>query len=166
MDEYGIAAALLPLATAFCRKLCTGVIQFAYTCIQVNFVRFSKHRELCGTKNFSFFKEHPVWQNQQFWEAVFYQDVQREIRSLYLESSASARCFMNNTSGSRDLSHHQKFDELPKSRIFHLISSPQGTEFSLRDKSWYIRGQEPSALEIAAEQMRLWPTIDSGEYSL
>lgn len=35
MDEYGIAAALLPLATAFCRKLCTGVIQFAYTCIQV-----------------------------------------------------------------------------------------------------------------------------------
>lgn len=36
MDEFGVAAALLPLATAFCRKLCTGVIQFAYTCIQVN----------------------------------------------------------------------------------------------------------------------------------
>ena len=36
MDEHGVAAALLPLATAFCRKLCTGVIQFAYTCIQVN----------------------------------------------------------------------------------------------------------------------------------
>lgn len=35
MDEFGVAAALLPLATAFCRKLCTGVIQFAYTCIQV-----------------------------------------------------------------------------------------------------------------------------------
>lgn len=35
MDEHGIAAALLPLSTAFCRKLCTGVIQFAYTCIQV-----------------------------------------------------------------------------------------------------------------------------------
>lgn len=35
MDEHGVAAALLPLATAFCRKLCTGVIQFAYTCIQV-----------------------------------------------------------------------------------------------------------------------------------
>lgn len=116
MDEYGIAAALLPLATAFCRKLCTGVIQFAYTCIQ----------------------EHPVWQNQQFWEAVFYQDVQREIRSLYLESSAAAKCFMNSSTTSRD-----------------------GTEFSLRDKSWYVRGQEPSALEIAAEQMRLWPTLDA-----
>ena len=35
MDEYSVAYALLPLATAFCRKLCTGVIQFAYTCIQV-----------------------------------------------------------------------------------------------------------------------------------
>lgn len=34
MDEYGVAAAILPLATSFCRKLCTGVVQFAYTCIQ------------------------------------------------------------------------------------------------------------------------------------
>lgn len=34
MDEQGVAGALLPLATAFCRKLCTGVIQFAYMCIQ------------------------------------------------------------------------------------------------------------------------------------
>ena len=40
MDEYGVAAAILPLATSFCRKLCTGVVQFAYTCIQ----------------------DHPVWQ--------------------------------------------------------------------------------------------------------
>lgn len=41
MDEYGVAYALLPLATAFCRKLCTGVIQFAYTCIQVGKVRWT-----------------------------------------------------------------------------------------------------------------------------
>ncbi len=47
MDEYGIAAALLPLATAFCRKLCTGVIQFAYTCIQV-----------CNLENASGVREH------------------------------------------------------------------------------------------------------------
>lgn len=40
MDEHGVAAALLPLATAFCRKLCTGVIQFAYTCIQVRYLYF------------------------------------------------------------------------------------------------------------------------------
>ncbi|CAG2066707.1 unnamed protein product, partial [Timema podura] len=73
MDEHGVAAALLPLATAFCRKLCTGVIQFAYTCIQ----------------------EHSVWQNQQFWEAAFYQDVQRDIKALYLprvvDTSPSSR---------------------------------------------------------------------------
>lgn len=37
LDEFGVAAALLPLANSFCRKLCTGVIQFAYTCIQVSF---------------------------------------------------------------------------------------------------------------------------------
>ena len=40
LDEYGVATALLPLAASFCRKLCTGVVQFAYTCIQ----------------------DHPVWQ--------------------------------------------------------------------------------------------------------
>lgn len=62
MDEHGVAAALLPLSTAFCRKLCTGVIQFAYTCIQ----------------------DHLVWKNQQFWEAAFYQDVQTQIKALYL----------------------------------------------------------------------------------
>lgn len=27
-----------------------------------------------------------MWQNQQFWEAAFYQDVQRDIKALYLES--------------------------------------------------------------------------------
>lgn len=35
LDEHSIAAAMLPLATAYCRKLCTGVIQYAYMCIQV-----------------------------------------------------------------------------------------------------------------------------------
>ena len=38
------------------------MIQFAYTCIQ----------------------EHAVWANSQFWEASFYQDVQHQIRQLYL----------------------------------------------------------------------------------
>ncbi len=44
------------------QKLCTGIIQFAYTCVQ----------------------EHAVWGNQGFWEATFYQDVQLQIRQLYL----------------------------------------------------------------------------------
>uniref|UniRef100_A0A4W5KDN8 SET binding factor 1 n=1 Tax=Hucho hucho TaxID=62062 RepID=A0A4W5KDN8_9TELE len=50
MDEHGIAAILLPLVTAFCRKLGAGITQFAYCCVQ----------------------EHVVWTNMQFWEAMFY----------------------------------------------------------------------------------------------
>ncbi|XP_034168951.2 myotubularin-related protein 5 isoform X1 [Pangasianodon hypophthalmus] len=63
MDEHGIAAALLPLVTAFCRKLGGGITQFAYSCVQ----------------------EHMVWTNMQFWEAMFYSDVQNHIRALYLD---------------------------------------------------------------------------------
>ncbi|XP_037303486.1 myotubularin-related protein 5 [Manduca sexta] len=105
IDEHSIAAAMLPLATAYCRKLCTGVIQYAYMCIQ----------------------EHQVWTSQQFWEAAFYQDVQKDIKALYLPSPT----------------HHQR------------VPSP-------RDDEEYIsllKAQEPSALEIAAEQMRLWPSL-------
>uniref|UniRef100_A0A6Q2YPU6 SET binding factor 1 n=1 Tax=Esox lucius TaxID=8010 RepID=A0A6Q2YPU6_ESOLU len=64
MDEHGIAAALLPLVTAFCRKLGAGITQFAYSCVQ----------------------DHMVWTNMQFWEAMFYSDVQNHIRALYLEA--------------------------------------------------------------------------------
>ncbi|XP_062990510.1 myotubularin-related protein 5 isoform X2 [Elgaria multicarinata webbii] len=64
-DEHGVAAALLPLVTAFCRKLSPGITQFAYSCVQ----------------------EHLVWTNLQFWEAMFYCDVQNHIRALYLEGN-------------------------------------------------------------------------------
>ncbi|KAL1459921.1 hypothetical protein WDU94_011868, partial [Cyamophila willieti] len=124
MDEFGVAAALLPLSTAFCRKLCTGVIQFAYTCIQ----------------------EHPVWQNQQFWEAAYYLDVQRDIKALYLESSSS------NKYSNMGMSYHPSSPRGPND-----LSNNNNT------KDWTNRlppSQEPSALEIAAEQMRLWSTID------
>uniref|UniRef100_A0A8V5GDY3 Uncharacterized protein n=1 Tax=Melopsittacus undulatus TaxID=13146 RepID=A0A8V5GDY3_MELUD len=87
MDEHGIAAALLPLVTAFCRKLSPGITQFAYSCVQ----------------------EHVVWTNIQFWEAMFYCDVQNHIRALYLDNK-----------------------------------EPQ---------------EAKSALEIASEQLRLWPTM-------
>ncbi|RVE52555.1 hypothetical protein evm_002949 [Chilo suppressalis] len=105
LDEHSIAAAMLPLATAYCRKLCTGVIQYAYMCIQ----------------------EHQVWTSQQFWEAAFYQDVQRDIKALYLPSPT----------------HHQR------------VPSPREDEEYLS----LLKAQEPSALEIAAEQMRLWPSL-------
>ncbi|XP_072945453.1 myotubularin-related protein 5 [Epargyreus clarus] len=105
LDEHSIAAAVLPLATAYCRKLCTGVIQYAYMCIQ----------------------EHAVWTSQQFWEAAFYQDVQRDIKALYLPSPA----------------HHPR------------VPSPREDEEYIS----LLKAQEPSALEIAAEQMRLWPSL-------
>lgn len=98
LDEHGIAAALLPLATAFCRKLSPGVTQFAYSCVQ----------------------EHVVWSTPQFWEAMFYADVQTHIRALYLEPAE---------------------DQDPS----------QGGEAPAQD--------ERSALDVASEQQRLWPTL-------
>uniref|UniRef100_A0A8B9T5F9 SET binding factor 1 n=1 Tax=Anas platyrhynchos TaxID=8839 RepID=A0A8B9T5F9_ANAPL len=98
MDEHGIAAALLPLVTAFCRKLGPGITQFAYSCVQ----------------------EHVVWTNIQFWEAMFYCDVQNHIRALYLDSNEE-----NHT--------EEESTEEPQ--------------------------EAKSALEIASEQLRLWPTM-------
>ncbi|KAL4617971.1 myotubularin-related protein 5-like [Arapaima gigas] len=94
MDEHGIAAALLPLVTAFCRKLGAGITQFAYSCVQ----------------------DHMVWTNMQFWEAMFYSDVQNHIRALYVE-----------------------LDEYEQPSL-HVQNGR-------------------SALEIASEQRRLWPTL-------
>ena len=96
---------------------CVGIIQFAYTCIQ----------------------EHAVWQNQQFWEAAFYQDVQKDVKALY-----TARC-----DGVRG----------------ELLASPTSPRDN-KDYNWTNRRsilnrvQEPTALEIAAEQMRIWNSID------
>uniref|UniRef100_A0A8C9W162 SET binding factor 1 n=1 Tax=Scleropages formosus TaxID=113540 RepID=A0A8C9W162_SCLFO len=96
MDEHGIAAALLPLVTAFCRKLGAGITQFAYSCVQ----------------------DHMVWTNMQFWEGMFYGDVQNHIRALYVDED------------------EQLSPEKPQA----------------------VRGGR-SALEIASEERRLWPTL-------
>ncbi|XP_028278967.1 myotubularin-related protein 5 isoform X6 [Parambassis ranga] len=101
MDEHGIAAALLPLVTAFCRKLGAGITQFAYSCVQ----------------------EHMVWTNMQFWEAMFYSDVQNHIRALYLETD----------------------DEEQQNNSEHQDGSGSRRKIS--------------ALELASEQSRLWPTL-------
>ncbi|XP_018108307.1 myotubularin-related protein 5 isoform X3 [Xenopus laevis] len=95
LDEHAIAAALLPLVTAFCRKLSSGITQFAYSCVQ----------------------EHLVWTNMQFWEAMFYGDVQNHIQALY--------------------------------------SSPEDTTPNPDE----FEEEERSALELAADQCRLWPTL-------
>uniref|UniRef100_A0A670I5J0 SET binding factor 2 n=1 Tax=Podarcis muralis TaxID=64176 RepID=A0A670I5J0_PODMU len=103
-EEYNIAAALLPLTTAFYRKLAPGVSQFVYTCVQ----------------------DHPIWANQQFWETNFYSDVENQIRSLYLSA---------------------KEDNNPQ----HLKQKVSGDAPSgILDRT---------AMDLAAEQMRLWPTL-------
>uniref|UniRef100_A0A8C3B2E5 SET binding factor 1 n=1 Tax=Cyclopterus lumpus TaxID=8103 RepID=A0A8C3B2E5_CYCLU len=68
-------------------KMGAGTTQFAYSCVQ----------------------EHMVWTTMQFWEAMFYSDVQNHIRALYLETDEGE--------------------------------------------------QEISALDLASEQSRLWPTL-------
>ncbi|XP_019113408.1 myotubularin-related protein 5 isoform X1 [Larimichthys crocea] len=100
IDEHGIAAALLPLVTAFCRKLGAGITQFSYSCVQ----------------------EHMVWTTMQFWEAMFYSDVQNHIRALYLETE-------------------------------------EGDQQNSEQQDGSGSGREISALELASEQNRLWPTL-------
>ncbi|KAI5738379.1 hypothetical protein M8J77_006210 [Diaphorina citri] len=129
MDEFGVAAALLPLSTAFCRKLCTGVIQFAYMCIQ----------------------EHPVWQNQAFWEAAYYQDVQKDIKALYLEASSSKYNGMS-------MSSYHPSSPRAGSDLTNNNHPPGSLGSHPLSKECRI-SQEPSALEIAAEQMRLYPNL-------
>jgi myotubularin-related protein 5/13 len=104
---HDVAASLLPLSAAFCRKLCPGVIQFAYSCIQ----------------------GHGIWKNQSFWEQAFYQEIQANIKNLYVNRPIER----NNWSGTQS-----------------IMNSP----YDLRMLT------EQSALEIAAEQMMKWPTMD------
>ncbi|XP_011919209.1 PREDICTED: myotubularin-related protein 13 isoform X4 [Cercocebus atys] len=103
LEEYNIAAALLPLTSAFYRKLAPGVSQFAYTCVQ----------------------DHPIWTNQQFWETTFYNAVQEQVRSLYLSAKEDNHA-----------PHLKQKDKLPDNQY-----------------------QEKTAMDLAAEQLRLWPTL-------
>ncbi|KFQ27480.1 Myotubularin-related protein 13, partial [Mesitornis unicolor] len=103
-EEYSIAAALLPLTTAFYRKLAPGVSQFAYTCVQ----------------------DHPIWTNQQFWETTFYSNVQNQVRSLYLTA--------------KDDNH--------------------AVQLRQKEKNSVVPDQDKTAMDLAAEQLRLWPTLN------
>uniref|UniRef100_A0A8C6XNC8 SET binding factor 2 n=1 Tax=Naja naja TaxID=35670 RepID=A0A8C6XNC8_NAJNA len=111
-EEYNIAATLLPLTTAFYRKLAPGVNQFAYTCVQ----------------------DHPIWANQQFWETTFYSDVENQIRSLYLSTKVD---------------NHPQYLKGPSEPL---------KIFQEQDMLSY-QGQEKTAMDLAAEQLRLWPTL-------
>ncbi|XP_050410421.1 myotubularin-related protein 13 isoform X2 [Patella vulgata] len=129
MDEHGVAASILPLATAFCRKLCTGVIQFAYTCVQ----------------------DHAVWANLAFWEQSFYQDVQKQIRQLYLPYYEEHLVSERQREGS-------KSPQSPADSHDTSWSRSIGDGYR-RTAGGKYRHREIGALEIAAEQLRVWPTL-------
>uniref|UniRef100_A0A7M4FTI6 SET binding factor 1 n=1 Tax=Crocodylus porosus TaxID=8502 RepID=A0A7M4FTI6_CROPO len=110
MDEHGIAAALLPLVTAFCRKLSPGVTQFAYSCVQ----------------------EHVVWTNIQFWEAMFYCDVQNHIRALYLESTEENHAGEQRANPSLEIASEQLrlWPTMSREKQQELIQKEESTVFS------------------------------------
>ncbi|XP_066503261.1 myotubularin-related protein 13 isoform X2 [Hoplias malabaricus] len=122
-EEYTVAAALLPLTTAFYRKLAPGVNQYAYTCVQ----------------------EHPIWTNQQFWEATFYSEVQNQIRALYLNTSENKQLITAKLKGplppaapsesertAMDLAAEQLrvWPSLSKEKQQELVKSEESTVFS------------------------------------
>uniref|UniRef100_A0AAQ4QKL2 SET binding factor 2 n=1 Tax=Gasterosteus aculeatus aculeatus TaxID=481459 RepID=A0AAQ4QKL2_GASAC len=118
-EEYTVAAAVLPLSTAFYRKLAAGVNQFAYTCIQ----------------------DHPIWTNQQFWEATFYSEVQSQIRALYLntpqvednlpiELSAAAGGAEEHTAMALAAMQLRSWPGLSKEKQHELVKNEESTVFS------------------------------------
>uniref|UniRef100_A0A8C5B1C3 SET binding factor 2 n=1 Tax=Gadus morhua TaxID=8049 RepID=A0A8C5B1C3_GADMO len=106
-EEFTVAAALLPLSTEFHRKL-AGVKQYAYTCVQ----------------------DHPIWTNQQFWEATFYSEVQNKIRSLYL-SSAEEKVGRAEEHTAMDLAAEQlrAWPCLSKQKQQELVKNEESTVF-------------------------------------
>uniref|UniRef100_A0A8C2JA38 SET binding factor 2 n=1 Tax=Cyprinus carpio TaxID=7962 RepID=A0A8C2JA38_CYPCA len=108
-EEYTVAAALLPLTTAFYRKLAAGVDQFAYTCIQ----------------------DHPIWTNQQFWEATFYSEVQNQIRALYLTAPEEKQLITSERTA-MDLAAEQlrAWPSLSKEKQQVLVKNEESTVFS------------------------------------
>ncbi|XP_070199867.1 myotubularin-related protein 13-like isoform X2 [Littorina saxatilis] len=133
LDENGVAYNILPLATAFCRKLCTGVIQFAYTCIQ----------------------DHAVWGILSFWEQSFYMDVQKQIRQLYLPQYEEHLVSEKSRDGPRS-------PMTPRENGDHALSWSRSSSTASEGRkscSMALKPREIGALEIAAEQLRVWPTV-------
>jgi myotubularin-related protein 5/13 len=108
--QYEIAASLLPLGISFCRKLSSTAMQFAYTCIQ----------------------GHNIWKTSSFWEQAFYQEVQGNIKNLYVKKPVEK--------------NHQ--NDSSSFNVHKANSNECGVL------------QEPSALEIAAKQMMDWTTTE------
>ncbi|CAF3453250.1 unnamed protein product [Rotaria sp. Silwood1] len=131
IDEHGIAYMMLTLATTFHRKLSEEATQFIYTEIQ----------------------RHAVWTNMQFWEMSFYSDVQLQIRNLYLSHEDSNQINVEVSTVTDSLSTSST------DTVTHQVSTTTTiNESSSNENSFHHNGpiiHEKTAIEIAAEQMRL-----------
>lgn len=127
IDLNGVAAKILPLAMEFCRRLCTGVIQFAFTCIQ----------------------DHPVWSNQQFWESSFYLDVEKDIRALY--GSNDQRAVSEEREGQQD-NAELKSAPSSTSTLNRAILEAGGTECT--DSGLEVASKQHQIIERLSEARR------------
>ncbi|XP_074605890.1 myotubularin-related protein 13-like [Acropora palmata] len=148
MSNTSVAAALLPLTATFCRKLNAGVHQFAYTCVQ----------------------DHPVWERQQFWEEAFYADVETQIKQLYVDEEAPKANAEDTTDrvqqriSRSSLTPRAKHRSFSKSRdnISQLVRD-SGSSNELENIAQQEQKPVPSALSIAAKQLKKWPNYSKME---
>uniref|UniRef100_A0A673CZA4 SET binding factor 2 n=1 Tax=Sphaeramia orbicularis TaxID=375764 RepID=A0A673CZA4_9TELE len=100
---------LIHRVVSILQKLAAGVNQFAYTCIQ----------------------DHPIWTNQQFWEATFYSEVQGQIRALYLNTPEKGS-ITDDDQTAMDLAAEQlrSWPSLSKEKQQELVKNEESTVFS------------------------------------
>lgn len=134
LDEHGVAYFILPLTSAFYRKLNNNTIdQCIYTRLQ----------------------QHDVWSNMLFWEMAFYTDVQRSIRPVYLSNEEFAaeqekdQTVINNNTAAAALGEIEVYGD--------QTQAPVNTSTSL---NLYSRPSEKTALEICGEQMEKYAMLN------
>lgn len=103
------------------QKLAPGVNQYAYTCIQ----------------------DHPIWTNQQFWEATFYSEVQGQIRALYLNSSEEKMAITVRLQVSREIRNNVK-DDQPYRKLELFAVTSAGCRFCCRQR-WRADSHGPGS---------------------
>lgn len=107
-----------------------------------------------------------VWTNMQFWEAMFYSDVQNHIKALYLDADdgGGARVSVRTRHRAVQLSAVMVQWRVV---VLSVVHGPQttstGGDCGVIDSQEQQEGagdtREVGALELASEQNRLWPTL-------
>ena len=135
LDEHNVAYSILPLTSAFYRKLNNGTLdQCIYTKLQ----------------------HHDVWSNMSFWEMAFFNDVQRSLRPVYLtnEEFAAEQEKENTTiySSSSSTASNEITDNQKRPNSLSITKCFTNNMPAL-NLNLYTRPAEKTALEICGEQM-------------